>query len=113
MRRRGARVAIAMAVLACGQASHAQSDFKTANELAKKCISDDRSACSSYIIGSVDSLEDARQVRGEPSCLADHPSKEEIVKTFVRAILAKYAYSDLSAAAAVENIYAENCPRQN
>jgi hypothetical protein len=62
---------------------------------------------------SIGALENGRQARGEPSCLADQPSRDETVKMFVRALLAKYAYSDLSASAAVENIYKEHCVGAN
>jgi hypothetical protein len=113
MRRWATTVATATALLGCAGAAHAQSDIKTVGDLAKKCISDDRSPCAKFIIDSVGALEAARQTRGEPSCLAGDPSQEQIVKTFIRALLAKYAYSDLSPAAAVETIYRDNCGRQN
>ncbi len=113
MRRWSATVATAIVLLAYAGTSHAQSDFKTVGELAKKCIADDRSPCAKFIMDSVGALENGRQARGEHSCLAGHPSQEETVKMVVRALLAKYAYSDLSASAAVEKAYEDNCGRQN
>jgi hypothetical protein len=103
--------ATAMALLLGAQASQAQS--KSANELARQCIADDKSPCSRYIMGLIDTLEKDRRARGGPSCLGDDPSSEHIVKAFVRAILANYPYADLSASAAVENIYNDKCKNPN
>jgi hypothetical protein len=99
--------AAAIMVLACAPAQ-AQLTFKTANELAKKCISDDQSACSQFIIASIEALENDRKDRGASSCLVGLP-RELTVKTFVRTLLAKYAYSDASASEAIEAIYKEHC----
>jgi hypothetical protein len=110
MKWRGA-VTTAMAFLLGAAASQAQS--KSANELARQCIADDKSPCSLYIMGSIDALEKERRVRGEPSCLAGNPTSEQIVKVFVRAILANYPYTDLPASAAIENIYEDKCKNLN
>ena len=100
-------VTAAMAFLSGAEASQAQS--KSANELAKQCIADDKSPCSRFILGSIDALENGRRARGEPSCLARDPSSDEIVKAFVRAILASYPYDELPASVLIENIYKERC----
>jgi hypothetical protein len=109
MRRWPAAVIAGMIVLACARASHAQAEPKTAGDLAKKCISDNRSLCVKFIGDTIDALESERHARGEPSCLAGQPSLEQTVKLFARALLAVYAYSGLSASAAVAAIYQENC----
>ena len=110
MKWRGA-VTAAMAFLSGAEASQAQS--KSANELAKQCIADDKSPCSRFIFGSIDALEKGRRVRGEPSCLAGDPSSDEIVKVFVRAILASYPYDELPASVLIENIYKDKCKNPN
>jgi hypothetical protein len=104
-------VPAAMIFLAGAEASQAQS--KSANELAKQCIADDRSPCSRFILGSIDALENGRRVRGEPSCLAADPSSDEIVKAFVRAIVASYPYDELPASVLIENIYKDKCKNPN
>jgi hypothetical protein len=104
-------VTAAMAFLAGAEASQAQS--KSANELAKQCIADDRSPCTRFILGSIDALENGRRVRGEPSCLAADPSSDEIVKAFVRAIVASYPYDELPASVLIENIYKDKCKNPN
>jgi hypothetical protein len=104
-------VTAAMAFLAGAEASQAQS--KSANELAKQCIADDRSPCSRFILGSIDALENGRRVRGEPSCLAADPSSEQIIKAFVRAIVASYPYDELPASVLIENIYKDKCKNPN
>jgi hypothetical protein len=103
--------ATAMALLLGAEAPQAQT--KSANELARQCIADDKSPCSRYILGSIDVLEKDRRARGGPSCLGDDRSSEQVVKAFVRAILANYPYADLSASAAVENIYNDKCENPN
>ena len=100
-------VTAAMAFLAGAEASQAQS--KSANELAKQCIADNKSFCYGFILGSIDALENGRRGRGEPSCLAADPSSDEIVKVFVRAILASYPYRELPASVLIENIYKDKC----
>jgi hypothetical protein len=104
-------VPAAMIFLADAEASQAQS--KSANELAKQCIADDRSPCTRFILGSIDALENGRRVRGEPSCLAADPSSDEIVKVFVRAIVASYPYDELPASVLIENIYKDKCKNPN
>ena len=104
-------VPAAMIFLAGAEASQAQS--KSANELAKQCIADDRSPCSRFILGSIDALENGRRARGEPSCLAGDPSSDEIVKVFVRAIVASYPYDVLPASVLIENIYKDKCKNPN
>ena len=104
-------VPAAMIFLAGAEASQAQS--KSANELAKQCIADDRSPCSRFILESIDALENGRRVRGEPSCLAADRSSDEIVKVFVRAIVASYPYDELPASVLIENIYKDKCKKPN
>jgi hypothetical protein len=103
--------ATAMCLLLGAEASQAQS--RSANELARLCIADDKSPCSKYILGSIDALEKDRRARGEASCLGDYPSSEHVVKVFVRAILANYPYAAVPASAAVENIYNDKCKSTN
>ena len=105
--KRQTAVMAAMAFLFGAEASQAQS--KSANELAKQCIADDKAPCSRFILASIDSMENGRRMRGEPSCLAGDPSSDEIVKVFVRAILASYPYDQLPASALIENIYKDKC----
>jgi hypothetical protein len=100
-------------ILWSAQAWSAQPSLSTVGDLAKQCIADDRSFCVKFIVESIDAIEADRQSRGEPLCLTDKPSQEQRIKIFVRALLMKYAYSDLSAAAAVRTIYQENCERAN
>jgi hypothetical protein len=103
--------ATAVALLLGAAASQAQS--KSANELARQCIADDKLPCSRYISGLIDTLEKDRRARGGPSCLGDDPSSENVVRLFVRAILANYPYPDLPASAAIENIYDDKCKSSN
>jgi hypothetical protein len=103
--------ATAMSLLLGAEASQAQS--KSANELARLCIADNKSACSRYIMGLIDTFEKDRRARGESSCLGDDPSSEHVVKVFVRAIVANYPYADSSASAAVESVYNDNCKNPN
>ena len=101
----------AMALFLGAQPAEAQS--KSANELARQCIADNKSPCSLYISGLIDSLEKDRRARGGPPCLSDDLSSEQVVKVFVRAIVANYPYPDLPAAVAVENIYNDKCKNPN
>src|SRR5271156_1426440 len=107
----GGSATAAIALLCGAEASQAQS--KSANELAKQCIADDRSPCSRFILGSIDALENGRRGRGEPSCLPADLSSDEIVKVFVRAIVANYPYDELPASVLIENIYKDKCKKQN
>jgi hypothetical protein len=104
-------VTAAMAFLSGAEASQAQS--KSANELARQCIADDKSPCSRFILGSIDALENGRRVRGEPSCLSGDPPSDEIVRVFVRAIVASYPYDELPASVLIENIYKDKCKNPN
>ena len=101
----------AIAIFFSAEASQAQS--KSANELARQCIADDKSPCSRFILGSIDALEIGRRVRGEPSCLSGDPPSDEIVKVFVRAILASYPYDELPASVLIEKIYKDKCKSPN
>ena len=103
--------ATALALLLGAQGAQAQS--KSANELARQCIADDKSPCSRYILGLIDTLEKDRRARGGRPCLGDDPSSENLVKLFVRGILANYPYADLPASAAVENVYNDKCKSSN
>src|SRR5260221_194962 len=102
--------AAAAAMVLTSAEAYAQASLKTANELAKKRISDNKSACSQFIIAAIEQLENARKARGEASCLGGQ-SADGVVNAFVRAILADYAYSDAPPAAAIETIYKDHCAR--
>ncbi|MBV8670396.1 MAG: hypothetical protein JO098_01425 [Candidatus Eremiobacteraeota bacterium] len=112
-----ARARLAMALAACVSAFTAQAapSFKTVREMARECITDDlflTGSCSGYILGSIDTLENARQARGEDPCLAGRVSKDDVAKQFVRAILADYAEKgDLPAAVLIEDVYRQKCDR--
>ena len=102
-------------LLSC-EPSSAQSAFKTTSEMAKECITDDivlRNNCIGYIIGSVDALENDRHGRGEPSCFAIRPSVQDVVKIYLRAILAKAYESDLPAASVISDTYKKSCAHPN
>ena len=111
-------VALSLVVLGsllCGR-SNAQSAFKTTSDMAKECITDDvvlRNVCIGYIIGSIDALENDRRGRGEPSCFAVRPSAQDIVKIYVRAILANAYERDLPAASAINDAYKKSCTPAN
>ncbi|MFZ0205590.1 MAG: hypothetical protein WAL59_05635 [Roseiarcus sp.] len=45
--------------------------------------------------------------------MAAAPSSDEIVKAFVRAILASYPYGELPASVLIENIYKDKCKIPN
>ena len=104
---------MALAVAVSAPPAQAASSFKTVREMARECITDDlflTGSCSGYILGSIDTLEAARRARGEDSCLADHVSKDDLLKQFVRAILADYAEKgDLPAAVLIEEAYRQKC----
>jgi hypothetical protein len=93
-----------------GAPAHAQATIRTAPELARKCIADDRSPCSQFITAAIEALESARKARGEAPCLGGQPA-DDVVRKFIRAVIADYAYSDVSASAAVETIYKDTCAR--
>jgi hypothetical protein len=101
--------------LLCGPAN-AQSAFKTTSEMAKECITDDivlKNICVGYIIGSIDALENDRHSRGEPSCFAVRPSAQDVVKIYVRAILAGAYERDLPAASVISDAFKKSCARPN
>jgi len=104
-------VTAGMAFLSGAEASQPQTN--SANELARQCIADDKSPCSRFILGSIDALENGRRVRGEPSCLSGDPPSDEIVRVFVRAIVASYPYDELPASVLIENIYKDKCKNPN
>jgi hypothetical protein len=106
-------IAVATAIVLLVGAGAAQAQSKSANELARQCIADDKSPCSRYISGLIDTLEKDRRAHGGASCLGDDPSSENVVKLFVRAILANYPYPELPASAAIENIYNDKCKSTN
>jgi hypothetical protein len=113
----GMKPMIAFAFLAATWPSQAQPSFKTVNEMARECITDDlflTGSCSGYIIGSIDTLENERRTRGEASCLPGHMSKDEVVKKFIRAVLANYAdKGTLPASVLIGNIYRNDCATAN
>ena len=84
--------------------------------MARECITDDMfltGSCSGYILGSIDTLEGERRARGEASCLPGKMSKDEVVKKFIRAILANYADKGaLPASVLIGSIYRDECAPQ-
>ena len=111
--RRGARLLVTLAVCASASQPQAQSSFKTVGDMARECITDNlflTGSCSGYILGSIDALENDRRARGEDPCLAGHGSKDDVVKEFIRAILANYAdKGDLPASMLIEDVYRKKC----
>jgi hypothetical protein len=107
---------IAIGFLAATCPSQAQQAFKTVGELARECISDNflTGSCSGYIIGSIDTLESGRRARGEASCLAGQMSKDDMVRKFVRGILANYVEMGATPASVlIGNIYRNECTQPN
>jgi hypothetical protein len=106
------RSAAAAALFLADAQAHAQGALKTAHDLALKCIADNQSSCSQFIVASIDALESARKTRGEASCLGGQPPADAVVRKFIRAVIDDYAYSDASAPAAVEAIYKDYCAQR-
>jgi hypothetical protein len=107
------RAAAAAALILADAQAQAQGAFKTAHELALKCIADNQAPCSQFIVASIGALESARKARGEASCLGGQPPDDTVVRKFIRAVIDDYAYGDASASAAVEAIYKDYCARGN
>jgi hypothetical protein len=105
-------VTVVMAVI-CEKTAHAELDLEKVSELARSCIVDHLSACHQYITLSIDDLDNRRKIQGERACFVGHSSDDQIMKTFIHAILTKYAYSDMPSPVAIENIYKDNCADQN
>jgi hypothetical protein len=106
---------VVAASLLCGPVV-AQSAFKMTSEMAKECITDDivlRNMCIGYIIGTIDALENDRHGRGEPSRFGVRPSVQDVVKPYIRAILAKAYERDLPAASVVGDTYKKSCAGGN
>lgn len=85
--------------------------------MARECITDDlflTGSCLGYILGSIDTLENARRLRGQDPCLAGHASKDEVAKEFKRAMLDNYAdKGDLPAAVLIADVYKQKCGPPN
>jgi hypothetical protein len=113
----GTKALIAIGFLAVTWPSQAQPSFETVDEMARECITDNlflTGSCSGYIIGSIDTLESDRRARGGASCLPGQLSKDEVVKKFIRAILANYADKGaLPASVLIGSIYRDECVPQN
>lgn len=104
---------IAIGFLSVTWPSQAQQAFKTVDEMARECITDNlflTGSCSGYISGSIDTLESDRRARGKTPCLPGQMSKDEVIKKFIRAILANYADKGaLPAAVLIGSIYQNEC----
>jgi hypothetical protein len=110
---RGTKPIFSLALFAATWPSLGQTSFKTVDQMARECITDDRfltGYCSGYIIGSIDTLESDRRARGEASCLPVNISNDEVAKKFIRAILANYAdKGTLPASVLIGSIYRNEC----
>ena len=106
-------IVTAASVLIGEKTARSELNLEKVNELARSCIADHLIACHQYISKSIDDLEGRRKISGEPTCFVGHSSDDEVIRIFVRAILAKYVYSDMPSSDAIENIYKDNCPHQN
>ncbi len=113
MRRWGLIIVTTLAGVICDKSAHAGLDLKKVNNLAKSCIADHLSECHQYITKAIDDLDTQRKNQGERACFVGHSSDDQTMKTFIHAILAKYAYSDMPSVVAIENIYKDNCADQN
>ena len=113
MRRWGLIIVTGLMSVTCEKAAYAELDLYKVNELARSCIADHLSACHQYITHAIDDLDNRRKIQGERGCFAGHSSDDQTMRTFIRAILAKYVYSDTPSAVAIETIYKDNCADQN
>ena len=113
MRRWGLIIVTGLMSVTCEKAAYAELDLDKVNELARSCIADHLSACHQYITHAIDDLDNRRKIQGERGCFAGHSSDDQTMRTFIRAILAKYAYSDMPSPVAIQNIYHDNCADKN
>jgi hypothetical protein len=113
MRRWGLIIVTALTGVIFDKSAHAELNLKKINDLARSRIADHLSDCHQYITHAIDELDTQRKSRGERACFVGHSSDDPTMRTFIRAILAKYAYSDMPSAVAIENIYKDNCADQN
>jgi hypothetical protein len=113
MRRLGLIIAILLTSSICEQSAYAGLDLKKVNNLAKSCIADHLSDCHQVIAQAIDDLDNSRKTQGERACFVGHSNDDQTMKTFIHAILSKYAYSDIPSLVAIENIYKDNCVDQN
>jgi hypothetical protein len=113
MRRWGLMITTVLTAVIFEKAAHAELELKKVNELARSCITDHLSDCHQYIAHSIDDLDSRRKIQGERACFVGHSSDDETMKIFIRAILAKYAYSDMLSPVAIQNIYKDNRAEQN
>ena len=113
MRRWGLIIVTVLMSVTCEKAAYAELDLDKVNELARSCIADHLSDCHQYITHAIDNLDAQRNSQGKRACFVGHSSDDQTMRTFIRAILAKYAYSDTPSAVAIETIYKGNCADQN
>jgi hypothetical protein len=113
MRRWGLIIATVLMSFTCEKAAYAELDLDKINELARSCITDHLSDCHQYITHAIDDLDNRRKIQGGRSCFVGHSSDDQTMRIFIRAILAKYAYSDMPSPVAIQNIYHDNCADQN
>jgi hypothetical protein len=97
----------------CAKSAHAELDLKKVSDLARSCIADHLTDCHQYITNSIDYLDNRLKTHGKRACFVGHYSDDQTMIAFIRAIVERYAYSDMPSAVAIENIYKENCADQN
>src|SRR5713226_6866693 len=87
----------------------AQQFFKHGEDILQECASSDlflKGACSGYIVGTIDALEDARRQRHQPSCLPPNPSVEEVIRAVLYGMRADPALQgSLPAFVVVSTVY--------
>jgi hypothetical protein len=113
MRRWGLIIVTVFAGVISDKSAHAGLDLKKVDDLARSCIADHLSDCHQYITHAIDDLNTQRKSQGKRTCFVGHSSDDQTLRTFIRAILAKYVYSDTPSAVAIETIYKDNCADQN
>ena len=113
MRRWGLIIVTVLMGVICEKAAYAELDLDKVNDLARSCIADHLSACHQYITHAIDDLDNRRKSQGGDGCFVGHSSDDRTMRTFIQAILAKYAYSDMPSPVAIQNIYHDNCANQN
>jgi Domain of unknown function (DUF1902) len=101
MRRWGLIIVTVLTGVICAKSAHAKLDLKKVSDLARSCIADHLSDCHQYIAHAIDDLDNRRKSQGERACFVGHSSADQTMKTFIHAILAKYAYSDMPSAVAI------------
>jgi len=113
MRRWGLIIVTVLTGAICAKSARAELDLKKISDLARSCIADHLVDCHQYITHAIDDLDNRRKMHGRRACFVGHSSDDQTMRIFIRAIVAKYAYSDMPSAVATENIYKDNCADQN